>query len=104
MLTDQTELFSPEIKTESYQPRPAPLFRPRQIILAKGSLSTPQRKRMAEGICAAYPSAPVVEQLSVPHNKVSFDCTDPLELRPLKNLLLPELAGAKSGGTKQGGS
>jgi DNA repair photolyase len=80
MLIDQTELFSPEIKTESYQPRPAPLFRPRQIILAKGSLSTTRRKRMAEGICAAYPSAQVVEQLSVPHNKVSFDCTDPLEL------------------------
>jgi DNA repair photolyase len=80
MLIDQTELFSPEIKTESYQPRPAPLFRPRQIILAKGSLTTARRKRTAEGICAAYPSAQVVEQLSVPHNKVSFDCTDPLEL------------------------
>jgi DNA repair photolyase len=78
--TVQTELFPTGITSERYTPRPAPLFRPRQIILAKGSLDTLVRRRLVHGICAAYPSAKVIEQLSVPHNKVSFDCTDPLEL------------------------
>jgi hypothetical protein len=79
-LTAQTELFASRVTSERYTARPAPLFRPRQIILAKGSINTPERRRLVDGICAAYPSARVIEQLSVPHNKVSFDCTDPLEL------------------------
>jgi len=79
MLTAQTELFASRVTSETYTPRPAPLFRPRQIILAKGGLNTPERRCLVDGICAAYPSAKVIEQLSVPHNKVSFDCTDPLE-------------------------
>jgi spore photoproduct lyase len=80
MLTAQSELFPSGISTDAYIPRAAALFRPRQIILAKGSVSTSQRRKMVDGICAAYPTAQVVEQLSVPHNKVAFDCTDPLEL------------------------
>ena len=76
----QSTLFSSPNSSEGYAPRAAPLFRPRQIILAKGSISTTRRQKLVDGICAAYPTAQIVEQLSVAHNKVAFECTDPLEL------------------------
>ena len=76
----QTELFSSGVISSLYVPRPAPLFRPQQIVLANGSLNTTERRRLVDGICAAYPTAQVIEQLSVPHNKVLFDGADPLEL------------------------
>lgn len=65
---------------EEYVPRPASLFRPQRIVLAKGSVTTLDRRRLADRICAAYPTADVVEQLTTPHNKVRLDADDPLEL------------------------
>ena len=53
-----------------YQPvRPAG-FDVARIVLAKGSLSTPVRRRFVEGICALYPSASVRECPDLPHNRI----------------------------------
>jgi DNA repair photolyase len=64
----------------SYNPRPAPLFRPQRIVLTKGSVSTPRRRSFVDRICAVYPRAEVVEQLDRPHNKVDLGTSDPLTL------------------------
>ena len=77
---------------EHYLPRPARLFRPSRIVLAKGSHRTQSRRRLAEGICAAYPQAEVVEAFGVPHNRVDLGETDPLRLheRGKQTLVLGE--------------
>ena len=54
-------LFS-TVEDAGYRPRPAPGFRPRRIVLAKGSRTRPRRRRMTEQICRAYPEAQVIEQ------------------------------------------
>jgi len=76
----QSDLFEGFDLLDDYRPRVAPLFQPQRIVLAKGSVSTPQRQRFVDRICSVYPLAEVEEQLSVPHNKVAFDHSDPLEL------------------------
>jgi spore photoproduct lyase len=65
---------------EQYVPRPAALFRPQRVILAKGSVSTAKRRSLAERICAAYPEAGVEEQLGTAHNKIDLGISDPLQL------------------------
>jgi spore photoproduct lyase len=52
--------------------RPAPLFTPDRIILAKGSASTAARRNLAQAICAAYPDAEVVEATETPHNRIDL--------------------------------
>ena len=76
----QPYLFGQLDPLDDYKPRPAPLFQPQRIVLTKGSVSTPQRQRLVDRICSVYPLAEVVEQLSIPHNKVVLDRSDPLEL------------------------
>ena len=44
-----------------YRPRPAAGFVPTRFVLAKGSNAPTSRRKLAEGICAAYPQAEVVE-------------------------------------------
>jgi DNA repair photolyase len=75
-----------------YRPRPAPLFHPSRIVLAKGSNRTAGRRRSAERICAAYPEAQVVEAFGTPHNRVDLGETDPLRLheRGKQTLVLGE--------------
>jgi len=75
-----------------YWPRPAPLFRPTTIVLAKGSNRTAGRRRLAERICEAYPEAEVVEAVGVPHNRVDLGESDPLRLheRGKQTLVLGE--------------
>ncbi len=63
-----------------YQPRPVALFNPDQIVLAKGSCTTPQRRRFAETVCAAYPAARVIPQPTIPHNRVDLGPPDMLRL------------------------
>ena len=63
---------------EHYRPRSSPLFRPARIVLAKGSNRTSGRRQLAEGICAAYPTAEVVEAFGIPHNRVDLGENDPL--------------------------
>jgi len=62
----------------AYQPRAAPHFRPRRIVLAKGSRATPERRRFVEAIGRAYPEAEVVHQPNVPHNRVDLGTADAL--------------------------
>jgi DNA repair photolyase len=50
------------------------------MVLAKGSCSTPERRRLVDRICSAYPRAEIVEQPSVPHNKVAVHGADPRQL------------------------
>jgi spore photoproduct lyase len=76
----QTGLFDHCESLEDYQPRQAPLFYPRQIVLAKGSCRTAKRRTFVDRICSVYPRAKILEQLSLPHNKIAFPSTDPLEL------------------------
>ncbi|HPQ68168.1 MAG TPA: hypothetical protein PKW95_03505 [bacterium] len=46
-----------------------------QIVLAKGSVSTRERRRFVESICALCPQAPVEEKLDTPHNKIQIPGT-----------------------------
>jgi len=75
-----------------YSPRPATLFRPSRIVLAKGTNRLDGRRRLAERICAAYPGAEVVEAFGVPHNRVDLGEADPLRLheRGKQTLVLGE--------------
>ena len=77
---------------ENYLPRPAPLFRPARIVLAKRSNRTQSRRRLAERICAAYPEAEVSEAFGIPHNRVDLGEGDPLRLhdRGKQTLVLGE--------------
>ena len=77
---------------KDYLPRPAPLFRPSQIVLSKGSNRTEARRRLAESICAAYPDAEIVEALGTPHNRVGLGTANPLRLheRGKQTLVLGE--------------
>ena len=85
-------MFSVEAPSEDYRPRPAPLFRPTRIVLAKGSNRTESRHGLAERICAAYPEAEVVEAFGIPHNRVDLGESDPLRLheRGKQTLVLGE--------------
>lgn len=76
----QRTLFELSDHEELYRPRPVDLFRPRRIILAKGSVTTPKRRSLAERICAAYPNATVEERLGTAHNKIDLGISDPLQL------------------------
>jgi hypothetical protein len=77
---------------EDYLPRPAPLFRPSRIVLAKGSNRTQSRRQLAERICETYADAEVVEAFGTPHNRVDLGETDPLRLheRGKQTLVLGE--------------
>lgn len=76
----QRSLFDQSYSVADYQPRPAPLFQPRKIVLSKGSVSTPKRRKLVESVCAVYPKAEVIEQLATPHNKIRIEADDPLDL------------------------
>ncbi|MGA2065273.1 MAG: radical SAM protein [Thermoguttaceae bacterium] len=77
---------------EDYLPRPAPLFRPSRIVLAKGSNRTEGQRRLAGKVCEAYPDAEVVEAFGTPHNRVDLGESDPLRLhdRGKRTLVLGE--------------
>jgi spore photoproduct lyase len=87
-----------------YTPRPAACFRPRRIILARGSVDTPGRWALVERICAVYPSAEVIERLDVAHNRIDLGTTDPLKLHWLgkRTLVLGEHHSAVRQSTEEG--
>lgn len=59
-------------ETDCYQPRPAPFFQPRRIVLAKGSRTTAERCALVEKVCDVYPGAQVVDDPATPHNKIDL--------------------------------
>jgi DNA repair photolyase len=65
---------------DGYSPRGVDSFKPARIILAKGSLSTPERQALVESVCSLYPSAEVVEILRTPHNRINLGTRDLLQL------------------------
>ncbi len=65
---------------EVYEPRPAPRFGPRRIILAKGSAATPKRLAMVDAICSLYPDAEIEEKLEVSHSRLDLGSAEPLAL------------------------
>lgn len=76
----QSVFDGPARTHEAYIPRPARCFAPHRIILAKGSTTTPDRHRLAEAICGAYPKAEIEEQPDVHHNKIDLGIGDRLGL------------------------
>ena len=55
-----------------YTPVRPDYFDVSSIYLAKGSISTPERKRFVERICGLYPEIKVKKCLQVPHNRVNL--------------------------------
>lgn len=72
-------VFSLSLPTD-YQPvRPA-YFQVSRIYLAKGSVTTPARRRFVERICRLYPEAYVEACPDVPHNRIGLGERDMLGL------------------------
>lgn len=80
----------------SYKPTRPEGFDVEKIFLAKGSLSSSERKKFVEGICALYPDATITECLDTSHNRISFDSDDVLDLhhKGKKTLVFGELKTA----------
>jgi len=100
-----TEPTDPAASRE-YISRPADGFSPAQIKLAKGSNTTATRRRLAEGICAAYPEVEVIEDFSTPHNRINLGQSDPLALHEAgkRTLVLAEHNSAVRQSTEEGNS
>ncbi len=62
-----------------YRPRRPAHFSPNRIILTKGSLDTPARQKFIDRLSDLYPEAHVIEQLSLPHNRVALGSSDSVE-------------------------
>lgn len=81
---DQMNLFSETIPRFSlptdYEPVRPDYVEVSRIYLAKGSISTPERKRFVEGICRLYPEGEVREYPDTPHNRIELNETDALAL------------------------
>lgn len=77
---NQTDLFGELVSKYTlpidYDPvRPAH-FDVSRIYLAKGSTSTPERRRFVERICHLYPEVEVKECPDTPHNRIELNETD----------------------------
>ncbi len=55
-------------------------FEVERIYLTRGTLATPERRRLVEEICNLYPEAEIVECLDMPHNRIDFGKSDPAAL------------------------
>ena len=60
----------------SYRPARPRNLKVERIFLAKGSLTTAERRNFVQGICALYPEAEVTECLDTPHNRIDLNQTD----------------------------
>lgn len=65
---------------DDYKPIRPDYFHVSRIYLAKGSVSTPERRMFVERICKLYPEAKIVECLDIPHNRVELNETNSLAL------------------------
>ena len=80
----------------NHKPRPVNHFHIERIILAKGSIATPQRERFVRSICEIHPKAQIVKCCDLPHNRIDFGRTDALKCheRGKKTLVFGELKNA----------
>ncbi|MBN1189566.1 MAG: hypothetical protein JXA46_07435 [Dehalococcoidales bacterium] len=93
----QANLFDDNLSLPSdYEPVRPDYLKVSQIYLAKGSISTPERKRYLERIIRLYPEANLVECLDKPHNRIELNETDALTLhrRGKQTLVFGELKNA----------
>ncbi len=93
MFGDDTPEFS---LPANYEPVRPDYVKVSQIYLAKGSISTPERRRSVERICRLYPEAQVNERLDTPHNRIILNEPDALALHRVgkKTLAFGELKTA----------
>ena len=77
-----------------------------QIYLAKGSISTPERRHFVERICCLYPEAKVNECLDTPHNRIELNENDALALHQAgkRTLVFGELKTAVRFSQEEGNS
>ena len=80
----------------NHEPQPAEYLDVEQIILAKGSLITPERQAFAHRICGLFPRARVREQPNTPGNMVAVSGRDVIGRREKgkRTLVLGELKSA----------
>jgi spore photoproduct lyase len=90
----------------AYSPRPTAGFTPARIVLAKGSDATSFGRRLAEGICGAYPRVEVIKALDIPHNRIDLEQSDALGLHyeGKRTLVLAEHKSAVQQSTEEGNS
>lgn len=81
---------------DDYEPIRPKGFDVSRIVLAKGSKSTPARRRFVERICALYPSASLIEHPDIPHNRIELGETDHVMLhrKGVRTLVFGELKSA----------
>lgn len=77
---NQRDLFG-EIESRyklpvDYEPVRPDYFDVSRIYLAKGSISTPERRRFVERICHLYPEVEVKQCSDTPHNRIELNKTD----------------------------
>jgi len=79
-----------------YEPLRPAHFEVERIILAKGSISSLERKRFVERICDLYSEVEVEERLNTPHNQLNLGDEDPLHLHQMgkRTLAFGELGSA----------
>ncbi len=87
--------FTPSLPTE-YKPVRSAHFQPSQICLAKGSMTTYERRSFVKRICDLYPEAQVKERFDVPHNQIELGGQEPLSLHRTgkQTLVFGELTSA----------
>ncbi|MFC1736572.1 radical SAM protein [Candidatus Hydrogenedentota bacterium] len=80
---EQLNLFGTGEKAVSlptnYRSVPPEHFHVEHIILAKGSLTTPEREAFVRRICAVLAGIPVDERMDIPHNRFDVGTGDSLE-------------------------
>ncbi len=98
--TGQVNLFGLSLQKSrlpvDYEPARPEYLTISQIYLARGSLSTPERRRFIERICRLYPEAEIKECLDTPHNRIELNKNDVLALHRIgkRTLVFGELKSA----------
>jgi len=89
-----------------YHPVRPPHFDVERIVLAKGSVSTPERQGFVERICALYPDAPVSDSTGISHNRIDLGQSTPIALHHegKRTLVVGELASAVRFSEEEGNS
>jgi len=81
---------------QDYQPLRPAHFDVERIILTRGSINSPERKRFVEHACDVYPEVQVEERLDTAHNQLNLGGQEPLRLHQTgkRTLVVGELGSA----------